>query len=185
MANVFHGEDAFGVRVDTPDTSYRPPGKRPGWWNPGETNVGIPYQWGGFDTPESFDRKVAAGFAAGDVYTPLKRKLLYDGVSRKACGIDCSGFISRCWGLPRAYSTRELQGLCEPLGEFARMRAGDLVNKHNVHALLFDRWLDPGKTQFVAYETGSEPTWKVLRHAIAVSYVAGKGYRPFRYRAMA
>ena len=151
---------------------------------PGATNVGMPYQWGGFDTPESFDRKVAAGLAAGDIYTPLKRELLYDGVSRAACGIDCSGFISRCWGLPRAYSTRELQGLCVPLGEFSEMRAGDLVNKRNVHALLFASWLDAEQTQFVAYETGSEPSWKVLRHPIAVRYVADKGYRPFRYRGM-
>jgi len=127
---------------------------------------------------------VAAGLAAGDIYSPLKRKLLYDGVSREACGIDCSGYISRCWGLSRAYSTRELQGLCDPLREFSQMRPGDLINKYNVHALLFSSWLDKERTHFVAYETGSEPSWKVLRHAIAVSYVADKGYRPFRYRGM-
>jgi len=183
--NVYHGDDANGIRVDTPDHRYQPTAtedSRPGWWVPGKTNVGIPYQWGGFDTPASFDQAVEAGKFAGDIYTLRKRALLDDAVSDQACGIDCSGFISRCWRLERSFSTRELAGLCDELEKFSDLKAGDLVNKSNVHALLFVEWVDAGKTRFVAYETGSPPTWKVLRHPVSVDHVKGLGYRPYRYR---
>ncbi len=187
VANAFHGDDVRGIRVDTPDHRYEPAAdddSRPGWWVPGKTNVGIPYQWGGFDTPISFDHALKSGKYAGDIYTLRKRALLDDAVSDQACGIDCSGFISRCWRLDRSYSTRELAGLCEELADFSELKAGDLVNKNNVHALLFVEWVDTGKTRFVAYETGSPPTWKVLRHPISVAYVAGLHYRPYRYRGI-
>ncbi|MFT5468945.1 MAG: hypothetical protein ACI8UO_004058 [Verrucomicrobiales bacterium] len=182
--NAFHGYDKKGIRVDTPDHRFRPnDGKtRPGWWRAGRANVGVPYQWGGFDTPDSFDAALRSGKYAGDVYTDAKRAALDDAVSEEACGIDCSGFISRCWRLDRSYSTRELPGLCEPLDSFQQLLPGDLVNKHNDHALLFVDWHDSEKKHFMAYETGSPPTWKVLRHPIEVAYVKGLGYKPYRYR---
>lgn len=183
-SNAFHGYDAAGIRVDTPDVRFRPTDgvTRPGWWRPGSGNVGIPYQWGGFDTPASFDASLAGGEFAGDIYTELKRARLDDAVSEEACGIDCSGFISRCWRLDRSYSTRELPGLCDPLASYDDLSPGDLVNKVNDHALLFVEWLDDAKTSFMAYETGSPPTWKVLRHPIQVAYVRGLGYLPYRYK---
>ncbi len=183
--NAFRGFDDKGIHVQTPDEGYRPAAPaRPGWWVAGRTNIGIPYQWGGFDTPDEFARKVAMGFYAGDVYTDEKRLALDDAVSARACGIDCSGFISRCWRLDRSYSTRELPGLCDELPSFAELRPGDLVNKANDHALLFVRFLDAEKTRFQAYETGSPPTWKVLAHPIEVAYVQGLGYRPYRYHGI-
>ncbi len=188
-SSAFHGDDSDGIRVDTPDHLFAPfpesdPNSRPGWWVPGRTNVGIPYQWGGFDTPASFDQSIASGKFAGDIYTEHKRALLDDAVSAQACGIDCSGFISRCWRLDRSYSTRELANLCVELDDFSELRAGDLVNKENVHALLFVEFVDAAKTKFIAYETGSPPTWKVLRHPISVRYVEALDYRPYRYRGM-
>lgn len=164
--NAFHGDDDRGIRVDTPDIRFRPRDgvTRPGWWRSNRSNVGIPYQWGGFDTPRSFDAALRRGAFAGDIYTEAKRAALDDAVSKQACGIDCSGFISRCWRLDRSYSTRELPGLCDELKSYDDLLPGDLINKHNDHALLFVRWINDSKTHFMAYETGSPPTWKVLRH---------------------
>lgn len=48
------------------------------------------------------------------------------------------------------------------LGSHDELRPGGLVNKRNVHALLFVRFLDEERTRFMAYETGSPPTWKVV-----------------------
>jgi len=183
--NAFSGFDDRGIHVQTPDAGYQPaPPARPGWWKAGQTNTGFPYQWGGFDSPAEFDRKLAVGFYAGDVYTDQKRLALDDAVSTQACGIDCSGFISRCWRLDRSYSTRELPALCDELPSFSDLRTGDIVNKANDHVLLFVRFLDEKKTRFLAYETGSPPTWKVLAHPIQVAYVNGLGYRPYRYRGI-
>ena len=180
--NIFHGWDKEGIRVDTPDIAFFADQSRPGWWRAGKSNEGIPYQWGGFDTPHQFDAKIRMGFAGGDVYSKEKRRLLEDGVSTRACGIDCSGFVSRCWRLERSYSTRELAGLCSELPSFQDLKMGDLVNKTNVHALLFVEWLNEEKTHFMAYETGAPPVWKVLAHPIEVAYVEKSGYRPFRYQ---
>jgi hypothetical protein len=183
--HVFHGADEYGIRVDTPDVSYGGPGAiRPGWWKPGEMNTGMPYQWGGFDTPAQFLKKLRKGYYAGDVYTQDKRDALYAAVSRQACGIDCSGFISRCWRLDRAYSTRELPSLCEPLNDYNELLPGDILNKHNVHALLFLRFTDNSKSTLLGMETGSPPSWKVLAHPIPVTYLQGLSYKPYRYRGI-
>ena len=151
---------------------------------PNAINTGVPYQWGGFDTPQSFDDALRDGRFAGDVYSDYKRRLLDAGTSDQCCGIDCSGFISRCWRLDRSYSTRELTELCERLSSFNELKPGDILNKPNEHVLLFVRFVDPAQTRFEAYEAGSPPSWKVLRHAIPVEYVRGLGYKPFRYRHM-
>ena len=182
-ANILHGPDADGLHVDTPDASYRPTDSLPGWWVPGQAGEGIPYQWGGFSSPEEFDAGVTAGRAAGDVCTGEKRRLLDAAVSRYAVGIDCSGFVSKCWNLPRSYSTRELASLCDPVS-WEALKPGDALNTTNAHCLLFVGWLDRGRTRLVAYETGSPPTWKVVCHHMDTAWLRSLGYRPLRYRNM-
>ena len=181
-SNSFHGFDQKGIRVDTPDHQFKPDnGIRPGWWKPGQTNVGIPYKWGGFDSPQSFSEKIKSGKYAGDIYTQQKRQQLNDAVSDETCGVDCSGFVSRCWRLAQPYSTRTLPNICTALPSWDDLKKGDIVNKSNDHVLIFEHWLDESKTRFMAYETGCPPTWKVLRHPIQVNYVKGLGYLPYRY----
>jgi hypothetical protein len=183
-ANVRHGTDAQGITVDTPDVSYQKPGAVPGWWRPQEWNTGVPYQWGGFATPEEFDRGLAAGLAAGDVYTLEKRRLLDAAVSQEATGIDCSGFVSRCWGLPRSYSTRELASLCVPLASWDELLPGDILNTYNSHVMLFAGWADTARTQVAAYETGVPPYWLVVRRTVDRAHLEGLGFQPLRYRGM-
>jgi len=179
-----HATDAQGIQVDTPDTGYKVPGAFAGWWTPGQWNEGVPYQWGGFATPEEFDREIAAGKAAGDVYTQEKRRLLDAAVSRQATGIDCSGFISRCWRLPRSYSTRELQSICTPVGSWNDLQPGDILNTWNSHVILFGGWMDAGKTKVIAYEAGAPPHWLVVSHWISAAELQAKGFSPLRYKAM-
>lgn len=181
-AHAFHGRDQDGVQVDTPDASFSKPGTRPGWWIPEQMNQGMPYQWGGFCTPEEFKAGLARGLYAGDIYTAEKRRLGDAAVSRYAVGIDCSGLISRCWKLERAYSTRELPALCDPLGSFADLQPGDILNSPNNHVLLFKAFTDASGTRILAYEAGSPPTWKVLLNSIPLSMLEKQGYQPLRYR---
>jgi len=182
-ANVKHGIDRRGVPVHTPDlTLERGIATRRGWWKPGDVNIGVPYKWGGFDTPNSFSAGLKRGAYAGDVYTEKKREGIYGEVSYEACGVDCSGFVSRCWRLQRAYSTREIPKICEELASFDDLKAGDVVNKRDKHVILFEKWLDDEKARFMAYETGSEFSWKVVRHPVLVKKMKGLGYTPYRYR---
>ncbi len=183
-ANVFHGTDPDGIPVDTPDITYQKPGVVAGWWVPGRENQGIPYQWGGFATPEQFDRDLTAGLAAGDVYTQEKRRLLEAAVSRHATGIDCSGFVSRCWGLSRSYSTRELAQLCTPLASWDDLLPGDILNIWNSHVILFGGWLDESHTSLLGYEAGVPPHWLVVSHAIPAEKLRKLGFTPYRYKGM-
>jgi hypothetical protein len=78
-----HGPDKAGIVVQTPDSSLL----ENGWWKPGVAAKGMPYQWGGFDTPQEFLTSLKRGKAAGDVSTPTKRQLGDAGTSKEACGI--------------------------------------------------------------------------------------------------
>jgi len=181
-ANAFHGVDEKGVRVDTPDTAFRTGDARVGWWKPGGQNIGVPYMWGGFDTPESFDAAVRAGKWAGDISTSEKRRLLDDAVSVRCAGIDCSGFVSRCWRLPRSYSTRELQALCTQVTDLSHLKPGDIFNKFNSHARLFSGWADVQRTDALVYEAGDK--WRVVQNPRKIAAMQAEGYTAWRYRGM-
>ena len=182
--NILHGNDVNGMRVDTPDTSYLPAKGNPGWWRPRVKNTGMPYKWGGFDTPESFIAGVRAGQPAGDTYTAEKRRLLEAAISKVAVGIDCSGLVSRCWNLPRAFSTRSITRFCDPVPDLRDLRPGDIFNTNNAHVLLFAGWARPDHSRLLAYETGAPPMMKVLLNDMGTEWLLAKGYTAWRYRGM-
>jgi len=180
-ANVLHGRDPDGILVHTPDISLRQHGHNNGWWRPGQVMTGMPYQWGGFDTPLQFLEDLRQGQAAGDIATYQKRQLDDAGTSRYACGIDCSGLVSRCWRLPRHYSTDELAQICEPVESLWQLLPGDILLKRG-HVLLVRCW-DPARDGHVfAYEATMYPLWKVNLGSIPIEKLEEHHYRLWRYR---
>jgi cell wall-associated NlpC family hydrolase len=97
VKNVRHGKDRKGIEVHTPDRDGGHGTPLSECWLVNSENLGVAYKWGGTDTVASFDLGIRAGKAAGDVYTLEKRRLDDAAVSDAAVGIDCSGFICRCW----------------------------------------------------------------------------------------
>jgi len=178
--HIRHGKDGIGQWVHTPDVSLvQHNGDERGWWEPGVEAISMPYKWGGFDTPESFQRKIRSGYFAGDIATEEKKRLLERGVSRRATGIDCSGFVSRCWGLRSAYSTRRLHLVSHRLDSWDELKPGDMLLTRG-HVMLFAGWSQPGK-EVVIYEAGPIPQWKVNRSAYDVQMLIDSGYAPWRY----
>lgn len=177
-----HGEDSQGIPVHTPDTTVAKYGDKHGWWQPGVPAKSMPYQWGGFDTPESFLEKIADGKKAGDIGDAAKRKLGDAGTSTESCGIDCSGFVSRCWNLKRPYSTRELHTICDRLESWDDLKPGDILLNHR-HVVLFVKWVVPGK-ELIAYEAGPYPVWRVSACGLYKEKLLTNGYAPWRYRGM-
>ena len=178
--NIRHGPDSQGIIVHTPDSSITAHGGTRGWWQPGQPAVSMPYQWGGFDTPESFVKKIAAGKKAGDVADAAKRKSGDAGVSQESCGIDCSGFVSRCWKLSRPYSTRELPTICDPLSSYDELLPGDIL-LNDKHVVIFARWITPG-FEMGGYEAGPIPAWKVSSCGLPCEKMIREKYKPWRYR---
>lgn len=171
--------------MDTPDIDYKPPSGRDGWWVPGAVNQGIPYKWGGFDDPASFDRGIANGFAAGDVSTPAKRQADNAAVSQYAAGVDCSGYISRCLKLPEVYDSARLPSVCDVLPSAQDLRPGDLLNIPRRHVMLFAGWAKPDRSWIYFYETGGIPEWKPAIKEAPLAALLALGYQPLRYRGMA
>lgn len=178
--NIRHGPDSRGIIVHTPDVGLAKFGDSHGWWQPGKMAVGLPYQWGGFDTPDSFLKKIAAGKKAGDVGGSSKRQLGDAGTSTESCGIDCSGFVSRCWKLPRPYSTAELHQICDPLATWDQLLPGDIL-LNDKHVVLFAKWATPGK-ELLGYQAGPFPNWKVSSCGLPKTLLIQQGYSPWRYR---
>lgn len=169
-ANRLHGPDPDGVEIDTPDADFAP-----GGWNAdGAENRGVPYAWGGFSSLEEFDRGLATGRYAGN--WPRTES---SGASAWTVGVDCSGFLSRCWELPRKQSTRSLGALCYELADYSELRPGDLINSFDGHAVLFLEHLGPERLRVV--EAGNP---KVCESEYALADLRKRGMRPMRYKPL-
>lgn len=184
--NILHGKDKAGVWVNTPDVSLEPQRGRKGWWMPGVVNTGIPYKWGGFDDPASFDAAIAKGLAGGDVSSPEKRRADNAAVSMQAAGLDCSGFVSRCLKLPRVHDTTQLPAVCTELPDTRDLRPGDVLNIPRRHVILCAGWSNPEHTWLYYYETGGGPDyWKPGLKKAPLDALLALGYKPLRYSGMA
>lgn len=84
-------------------------------------NAKIPYCWGGFSTLAQFDAGLKAGRYAGDINTA--------GVSDYAVGVDCSGFVSRCWQLSSQHTTSDMPNITGVYSSWDYMKPGDAVHK--------------------------------------------------------
>lgn len=51
----------------------------------------VPYNWGGWDSLDGFAAKISEGKTVGNINT----KKVYSIIA----GVDCSGYVQRCWGL--------------------------------------------------------------------------------------
>jgi len=145
-------------------------------WKAGQHITGLPYRWGGADTVEEFDKKIAQGLAAG-AHSQF-------GVLSCAAGVDCSGFVTQCWGLAgsgHAYSTSNLRDIAgEPkYNWFSDMRPGDALNLAGSHVVLFTGYNHDG-TINVCEASGSKA--RVVCHATTWSRF--KGYRPLQYKGI-
>ena len=180
--HVRHGKDSKGIPVHTPDMSLGQHDEKGGWWTPGKPAKSMAYKWGGFDTPVSYLKGLQQGKRAGDVATKFKRTVGDSVVSEESVGIDCSGFIARCWLLPKPYSTRQLPDICNPLASWDELRAGDILLKDG-HVILFEKW-NADRTEIIGYEAGPKPFWRVNSCGILKTRLVGEGYHPWRYRWM-
>jgi hypothetical protein len=147
----------------------------------GKTIGPMPYRWGGDDTPETFKLRIGRGALAGDICSCRSAALNYCLVPESA-GVDCSGFVSKAWGIEKR-GTSGLLDVATELSSVADVRPGDA-------------FVWPGR--HVRLVTGSEPgagvAFTVLESSTSLrcegvcesSYRLSElnGYRPIKYRGM-
>lgn len=170
--NVLHGADADGIHVDTPDVSFDPRG----WPVDGTPHRGMPYAWGGFTSIDAFRAGLAEGRPAGHVPTSERAQ-----PSARALGLDCSGYVARCWDVPVKQSTRSLGALCYPLPDYDALQPADILNLFDGHVVIFERWLDTERTRMSVYEAAR---LGVVRSEHAAATLRSQGFVPMRYKPL-
>ena len=134
--------------------------------------VGMPYKWGGFDDQSSFLKGVADGKGAGSHES--------NGVLTCAVGQDCSGFVSRAWGLPQHLGTTQLAQVAHGI-KTADLKPGDILNRAGSHVVLFAALRDDGVPIFFEASGGAD---KVHLNSSA-SWAYLNGYSPMRSSTLA
>ncbi|PNX49655.1 MAG: hypothetical protein BV457_00960 [Thermoplasmata archaeon M9B1D] len=170
--------------VDTPDRDTHSDWPETYGWIADEKNIGVPYQWGGFSSISGFDLINPIDFE--DQYTgtnSFEGKIYYAGdvfcdtgvISRRACGVDCSGFVSRCWNLSSKQSTRTLNN-----SEFSlpitidNLQMGDILLRENHHVMLFKEFVDENRTLLTVYEAG--PYYKAVEMTYEINNILDDGH---------
>ncbi len=100
----------------------------------GKTIGPMPYRWGGDDSPESYRLRIDWGALAGSICTC--RNPVYDYcIERRSAGVDCSGLVSRAWGIKKR-GTWGLLDVAVELRDFTELRPGDAMTWPGRHARL-------------------------------------------------
>jgi len=101
--------------------------RTPSWLITG-WNGKVAYKWGGFNTISSYYSGLINNRYAGDINTA--------GVSSYAVGVDCSGFVSRCWQLSYHSSTSMMPDITVQYASWNDLKPGDAIHKIG-HVRLF------------------------------------------------
>jgi len=180
--NILHGDCPLcGERVDTVDRDYYSSWPDYWGWKAGQLNIGVPYKIGGFSSisglnltnPEDFYEQytgtgnyTGAIHYAGDIYFNKPEPC------SRACGIDCAGFVSRCWNLPEDHYTADLNDVSSPV-KYDELKPGDLINHPNHHSILFKEFVD--EDTIIAIDAGGV-AWQVAEFTCDVRYISEDGF---------
>ncbi len=147
--------------------------KTPAWVTVGN-NISVPYMWGGFSSIPQFDQGINNGVSAGDCDTHGN-----GAGSSCAVGVDCSGFVSRAWGLGTKYSTRSIPNISTQYPSYDDLKPGDVVNYAGHHVRLIHTVYDNGS--FLIIEAAASSTdWRVGYNSYSVADFQGR-YLPRRF----
>jgi hypothetical protein len=134
-----------------------------------KTYTGLPYGWGGNDTPDAYLKRIAEGAYPGDIHTN-------NVISKDVAGVDCSGFITNVWQLPQRVVTT-----CHGGPDAWTPKAGDTtcvgafssrVNWQSGQS--GDALLIPGHVRLVAQAT--EPQLAEAGRGLFVEIIESSGY---------
>jgi len=117
----------------------------------GDNVSGEAYAWGLWDSVNEFSGKINSGekWIAG-----RREEDLLPAGYRGFGGIDCSGFVSRVWGLGGYYYSGKLPSFSIMINK-DKIKAGDILNKVGVHSIIFKEWISTeNMTAKVIHATG-------------------------------
>lgn len=135
----------------------------------------MPYCWGGFNTREQFNNGLSNGGRAGNINTSTAGKV------SNTYGLDCSGYVSRCWGYGQKLSTTSIVNVSRSI-PYSSLRQGDALNWKGKHVMLFDRFDSNG--DYVLYEATLLNGYDRVSHTIRSRASVEGIYAAIRYQEL-
>lgn len=93
---------------------------------------------------------------------------------------DCSGYMSMCVNATQSYSTRSMGTILHPIHK-EDLLPGDFLAAYDWHVVLFVRWNNTARTQYLAREATSTIGTTVERLLPYPHYTHQNEYFPMRY----
>ena len=147
---------------------------KPSYINGAGTYTCMPYCWGGFDTKESFIRGLKNGGRAGNINTR-------SGKVGNTFGLDCSGYVSRCWGLTSKRGTTTIENVARRIS-YSSLQPGDALNYPEEHVMLFEKRDSNG--DYVLYEATKLNGYDRVSHTIRSKSKVESQYKAIRYNGI-
>jgi hypothetical protein len=141
-----------------------------------KTYPSVSYDWDGFDTVSSWNSYMTQGKQAGNIAMTAT-------AGNCGKGVDCSGFVSRVWGLSSHIYTNALDNYSTTVsGGLHAMWPFDIFLKQGQHVIFFSGW-DDYEINFTVYESTTTNSWdRVVFHWVDAAYVNGYEMRRYNNR---
>ncbi len=164
-----------GLEIINGDSVRTPSSNNGYWWTIG-SNEKLTYKWGGFTSLSTFESGISSGKKAGDNYLGNRREGTVSWGDTYVIGVDCSGYVCRCWDTSIKYGTITISNVSFELGSFDDLEPADALNYASRHIRLFvDR--NPDGTLLIAESAGSG--WACRYHSFLIGDLSD--YVPIRY----
>jgi len=146
------------------------------------TTIGpMPYRWGGDDTPESYRLRTEWGALAGSICTCRDATLNYC-LFPDSAGVDCSGLVSRAWGIEKR-GTSGLLDVANDVDSVGELKPGDAFDWPGRHIRLFVGSAPGAALSFTVIESSTRLECEgACERTLRPSEVSG--YRLIRYRGV-
>ncbi|MDO4174056.1 MAG: hypothetical protein Q4D42_04775, partial [Eubacteriales bacterium] len=133
----------------------------------------MPYCWGGFSTTGEYTSGMSRGGRVGNINTSTA------GHVGNTYGLDCSGYVSRCWGLGSKKSTSTLPNVATKI-TYASLQQGDMIDKAGSHVVLYEK--ADGNGGYILYEATKWLSMDRVAYTVrSISSLQNSSYVAYRY----
>ena len=96
-------------------------------------------------------------------------------------GLDCSGYVSRCWGLTSKRSTNTIENVARRIS-YSSLQPGDALNNAGSHVMLFEKRDSNGDS--VLYEATTLQEYDRVSHTVRPKSKVESEYKAIRYNGI-
>lgn len=179
-------------------TGYRPGYiKTPAYiaTQPNEIKMGVPYKRAGFTKWQDFKYFAGLGRKTGNCYHPdnttCSGDCYWETTDAYVIGVDCSGFVSRCWEFSYAEGTNHIPDHCTPHGDVVAasesdFQKGDALNWAGHHVMLYTGHTSGTHRIAVFESTATDEAWRTVANDYDAVYFGqyGRDYKIHRLNLM-